>query len=67
MHVWSGADESSREEIVVDQSLLTIDRQMGVVICTPDGKVRSSGWADGVGRGLMEIVGCQDDFQAGTL
>ncbi|KAJ9105442.1 hypothetical protein QFC21_001813 [Naganishia friedmannii] len=26
------------EEIVVDQSLLTIDRQMGVVICTPDGK-----------------------------
>lgn len=28
-----------REEIVVDQSLLTIDRQMGVVICTPDGKV----------------------------
>lgn len=52
---------------MVDQSLLTIDRQMGVVICTPDGKVRSSGWADGVGRGLMEIVGCQDDFQAGTL
>lgn len=28
-----------REEIIVDQSLLTIDRQMGVVICTPDGKV----------------------------
>ncbi|KAJ9114857.1 hypothetical protein QFC20_001228 [Naganishia adeliensis] len=26
------------EEIVVNQSLLTIDRQMGVVICTPDGK-----------------------------
>ncbi|GHJ84424.1 hypothetical protein NliqN6_0826 [Naganishia liquefaciens] len=30
--------EFPEEEIVVDQSLLTIDRQMGVVICTPDGK-----------------------------
>ena len=28
-----------REEITVDQSLLTVDRQMGLVICTPDGKV----------------------------
>lgn len=56
-----------RDEIVVDQSLLTIDRQMGVVICTPDGKVRSGGWVDGVVRELMGIVGCQDDFQAGAL
>jgi hypothetical protein len=29
-----------REEMTVDQSLLTVDRQMGLVICTPDGKVR---------------------------
>jgi hypothetical protein len=28
-----------REEQTVDQSLLTVDRQMGLVICTPDGKV----------------------------
>ncbi|KAI5453932.1 hypothetical protein NCC49_004927 [Naganishia albida] len=30
--------EFPEEEITVDQSLLTIDRQMGVVICTPVGK-----------------------------
>jgi hypothetical protein len=28
-----------RKEQTVDQSLLTVDRQMGLVICTPDGKV----------------------------
>ena len=31
----------NREEVVVDQPLLTIDRQMGLVIVTPDGKVSS--------------------------
>jgi hypothetical protein len=35
-----------REEITVDQSLLTVDRQMGLVICTPDGKVsRAAGFS----------------------
>jgi hypothetical protein len=32
-------DTTLREEQTVDQSLLTVDRQMGLVICTPDGKV----------------------------
>jgi hypothetical protein len=36
-----------REEIEVDQPLLTVDRQMGLVIVTPDGKVGSRSWRDG--------------------
>ena len=35
----SRADQS-REEILVDQPLLSVDRQMGLVIVTPEGKVR---------------------------
>ena len=33
-------DARVSEEMTVDQPLLTVDRQMGLVICTPDGKVR---------------------------
>lgn len=29
----------SRERIIVDKPLLTVDRQMGLVIVTPEGKV----------------------------
>lgn len=30
---------TSRERIIVDKPLLTVDRQMGLVIVTPEGKV----------------------------
>lgn len=43
-----GRAESRREEITVDKPLLTVDRQMGLVIVCPEGKVRSerrgTGW-----------------------
>ena len=34
--------EFSAEEVVVDQPLLTVDRQMGLNIVHPEGKVRTS-------------------------
>jgi hypothetical protein len=39
-------DGSVREEITVDQPLMTVDRQMGLVIVTPEGKVCLSLWSE---------------------
>lgn len=53
-----------REEFEVDQPLLTVDRQMGLVIVTPEGKVCCYFYTTHV---LMQIEGSKNHLQKNVV
>jgi len=55
----------SREEIVCEQPLLTVDRQMGLNIVHPDGKVQTS--ASFAPDQIYFLVDSKNDLQCDPL